>query len=203
MGGPLFVAVESALPDQRHSGGMVEVIAVAPGVAALSEHASRLTGATAGNQRKDIHPVESAATAPFPPTTASGGPAGGEIPRALSTGAPAFDRARGCSSSMLRRFPSTSSSSVPSQMAEGRDRDHSTADKRKRGQGSTGVCPTWRGTKPATSSGRGTTAAFTEGKRTAPLAGTGLGVRFPKGKWAGNFRNRRSLPSACKHGVSG
>ena len=70
------MAVESALPDQRHSGGMVEVIAVAPGVAELPEHASHLTGTTAGNQLKDIHPMESAATAPFPPATASSGPDG-------------------------------------------------------------------------------------------------------------------------------
>ncbi len=78
----------------------------------------------------------------------------------------------------------------------------STADNRKRGQPSTGVRPTWRGTKPATSSGRGTMAAFTEGKRTVPLAGTGLGVRFPKGKSGPNFRNRPSPPGACKSGVS-
>lgn len=70
------------------------------------------------------------------------------------------------------------------------------------GQRFTRVCPTWRGTTPAKSSSKGTTATFTMDESTAPLAGTGLGVRFPKGKWAGNFRNRPSPLSAYKHGVS-
>ena len=180
------MAVESALPDQRHSGGMVEVVAVAPGVAELPEHASHLVGATAENQRQDIRPVESAATAPL---FAHHGVQRArrvmtfdiEIAGAGSTRAPVFDRAQSCRS--------TSAGSVSSPIT-GERRDAPVNGRQPQA-------------RPAsTSSGRGTTAAFTEGKSTVLLAGTGLGVRFPKGKSGPNFRNRPSPPGACKSGIS-